>query len=49
MFESSKNTYLVTNTRALRRVSDEQIITINEREVAMWAMPEGSECLMRWR
>ncbi|MCA0454055.1 MAG: hypothetical protein LCI00_08790 [Chloroflexi bacterium] len=41
--------YLVTNTRELRRLSDEQIITINEQEVALRVIPEGSEFLMRWR
>ena len=41
--------YLVTSTRELRRLSDEQIITINQQEVAMKVIPEGSEFLMRWR
>ncbi len=41
--------YLVTNTRELRRLSDEQIITINDQEVALRVIPEGSEFLMRWR
>jgi hypothetical protein len=41
--------YLVTNTRELRRLSDEQIITINEQEVALRVILEGSEFLMRWR
>ena len=41
--------YLVTNTRELRRLSDEQIITINQQEVALRVIPEGSEFLMRWR
>jgi DNA primase len=41
--------YLVTSTRELRRLSDEQIITINSQEVALKVIPEGSEFLMRWR
>ncbi len=41
--------YLVTSTRELRRLSDEQVITVNGREVALRAIPEGSEFLMRWR
>ncbi len=41
--------YLVTSTRELRRLSDEQIITINGQEVALKVIPEGSEFLMRWR
>lgn len=41
--------YLVTSTRELRRLSDEQIITINNQEVALKVIPEGSEFLMRWR
>jgi len=41
--------YLVTSTRELRRLSDEQIITIREQEVALKVIPDGSEFLMRWR
>jgi DNA primase len=41
--------YLVTSTRELRRLADEQIITINEQEVALKVIPDGSEFLMRWR
>jgi DNA primase len=41
--------YLVTSTRELRRLSDEQIITISNQEVALKVIPEGSEFLMRWR
>jgi len=41
--------YLVTSTRELRRLSDEQIITISEQEVALKVIPDGSEFLMRWR
>jgi len=41
--------YLVTSTRELRRLSDEQIITINNQEIALKVVPEGSEFLMRWR
>jgi hypothetical protein len=41
--------YLVTSTREMRRLNDEQIITINNQEVALKVIPEGSEFLMRWR
>jgi hypothetical protein len=41
--------YLVTSTREMRRLSDEQIITVNEQEVALKVLPEGTEFLMRWR
>jgi hypothetical protein len=41
--------YLVTSTRELRRLSNEQILTINQQEVALKVIPEGSEFLMRWR
>jgi hypothetical protein len=41
--------YLVTSTRELRRLTDEQIITLNGQEVALKVIPEGSEFLMRWR
>ena len=41
--------YLVTSTRELRRLTDEQIITISDKEVALKVIPEGSEFLMRWR
>lgn len=41
--------YLVTSTRELRRLSDEQIITISNQEVALKVIPDGSEFLMRWR
>jgi hypothetical protein len=41
--------YLVTSTRELRRLSDEQVITISNQEVALKVIPEGSEFLMRWR
>ncbi|MCU0462966.1 MAG: CHC2 zinc finger domain-containing protein [Anaerolineae bacterium] len=41
--------YLVTSTRELRRLSDEQIITVNQNEIALKVIPEGSEFLMRWR
>lgn len=41
--------YLVTSTRELRRLSDEQIITISDQEVALKVIPDGSEFLMRWR
>jgi hypothetical protein len=41
--------YLVTSTRELRRLTDEQIITISGHEVALKVVPDGSEFLMRWR
>jgi DNA primase len=41
--------YLVTSTRELRRLSDEQLITISDQEVALKVIPDGSEFLMRWR
>jgi len=41
--------YLVTSTRELRRLSEEQIITISDQEVALKVIPDGSEFLMRWR
>lgn len=40
--------YLVTSTRELRRLTDEQIISLNGQEVALKVIPEGSEFLMRW-
>ncbi|MBK8031630.1 MAG: hypothetical protein IPK17_19495 [Chloroflexi bacterium] len=41
--------YLVTSSRELIRLSEEQIIKLDGREVALRVMPEGSEFLMRWR
>jgi CHC2 zinc finger/Toprim-like len=41
--------YLVTSTRELRRLSEEQIISIRDQEVALKVIPDGSEFLMRWR
>lgn len=41
--------YLVTSSRELVRLSDEQIIKLDGHEVALRVMPEGSEFLMRWR
>lgn len=41
--------YLVTASRELRRLTDEQIIPLNGHEVALRVIPEGSEFLMRWR
>src|SRR5690606_34473627 len=41
--------YLVTSTRELRRLSDEQIITISDHEVALKVIPDGSGFLRRWR
>ena len=41
--------YLVTSSRELKRVTDEQIISIDNKEVALRVVPEGSEFLQRWR
>lgn len=41
--------YLVTSSRELRRLSDEQIILLNNQEVALRVIPEGCDFLMRWR
>ncbi len=41
--------YLVTSTREMRRLADEQIVTIRDQEVALKVIPKGTEFLMRWR
>ena len=41
--------YLVTSSRELKRVTDEQIISVDNKEVALLVVPEGSEFLQRWR
>ena len=41
--------YLVTSTRELIRVSDQQILTLGGREIALRDLPYGGEFLMRWR
>jgi hypothetical protein len=41
--------YVVTSAHELKRVADEQIIKVNNQEVALRVIPEGSEFLMRWR
>ena len=41
--------YLVTNTRELIRLGDQQILTLGGREVALRDLPYGGEFLMRWR
>jgi len=41
--------YLVTSGRELKRLNDEQLITLNGKEVALRVIPEGCEFLMRWR
>ena len=41
--------YLVTSSRELVRLSDEQIIQLDGHEVALRVLPEGSDFLMRWR
>ena len=41
--------YLVTSTRELIRLKDQQILTIHDQEIALRVIPEGSEFLMRWR
>lgn len=40
--------YLVTSTRELRRLDDEQVFSISGREVALRVVPEGSSFLQRW-
>ena len=41
--------YLVTSTRELIRLSDQQIFTLGGREIALRDLPYGGEFLMRWR
>lgn len=41
--------YLVTSTRELRRLSEQQIIQLNGQEVALRTLPDACEFLMRWR
>jgi hypothetical protein len=41
--------YLITSTREIRRLTSEQILKIEEQEIALRVLPEGSEFLMRWR
>lgn len=41
--------YLVTSSRELLRLNDEQIINLNGKEVALRVIPEGCDFLMRWR
>src|SRR5690606_15850478 len=41
--------YLVTSTRELRRLTDQQIIQLNGQEVALRTLPDACEFLMRWR
>jgi hypothetical protein len=41
--------YLVTSSRELKRVTDEQIISVDGKEIALRVVPEGSEFLQRWR
>ena len=41
--------YLVTSSRQLLRLSDEQIIVLDGKEVALRVIPEGCDFLMRWR
>jgi hypothetical protein len=41
--------YLVTSSRELMRLFDEQIITLDGKEVALRVIPEGCDFLMRWR
>jgi hypothetical protein len=40
--------YVVTSTRELHRLSDEQIIAVGGRELALKVIPDGTEFLMRW-
>ena len=41
--------YLVTSTRELIRVGDQQILTLGGREIALRDLPYGGEFLLRWR
>jgi hypothetical protein len=41
--------YLITSTREMRRLTNEQILKVEDQEIALRVMPEGSEFLMRWR
>ena len=41
--------YLVTSSRELMRLCDEQIVTLDSKEVALRVIPEGCDFLMRWR
>ena len=41
--------YLITSTREMRRLTDEQILKVADQEIALRVLPEGSEFLMRWR
>ena len=41
--------YLVTSTRELIRLGEQQILTIGGREIALRDLPYGGEFLMRWR
>lgn len=41
--------YLVTSTRELRRLTEQQIIQLNGQEVALRTLPDACEFLMRWR
>jgi hypothetical protein len=45
----NKQPYLVTSSRELRRLNEEQIITLGGQEVALRVIPEGCDFLMRWR
>jgi hypothetical protein len=41
--------YLVTSDRKLHRLGDAQILTLNNKEIALRVIPEATEFLMRWR
>ncbi|MBZ0283363.1 MAG: hypothetical protein K8L97_21685 [Anaerolineae bacterium] len=41
--------YLVTSTRELRRLTEQQIIQLNGQDVALRTLPDACEFLMRWR
>jgi DNA primase len=41
--------YLVTSDRKLHRLEDAQILTLNNKEIALRVIPEATEFLMRWR
>ena len=45
----SVHPYVVTSTRELIRLGEQQILTIGGREIALRDLPYGGEFLMRWR
>ncbi|MCI0711845.1 MAG: toprim domain-containing protein [Chloroflexi bacterium] len=41
--------YLVTSQRELKRLDNQQIIQLDDQDVALRSIPEGTEFLMRWK